>query len=175
MAEPFIGQIIAVGFNFVPVGWLPCNGQLVSISEYDVLFALIGTTYGGDGVSSFALPDLRGRTPISSGQGPGRSNYTMGQQFGSETVTLLANQVGPHSHPLLASSQAGTTNTPGSGVALATSAQTAAFLYTAPPTNVPMSSNAIGVTGNSQPHENRQPYLAVNYIICFQGIFPSRS
>lgn len=175
MAEPFIGQIIAVGFNFAPVGWLPCNGQLLPISEYTPLFALIGTTYGGDGSTNFALPDLRGRTPISSGQGPRTSNHVLGQPVGNETVTLLANQVGPHSHPLLASGKDGTTNTPGAGVALAASAQTAAFLYAAPPTTVPMSGNAIGMAGNSQPHENRQPYLAINYIICAEGIFPPRS
>lgn len=174
MAEPFIGQIMSVGFNFAPTNWLPCDGRLLSIGDYSPLFALIGTTYGGDGVSTFGLPDLRGRTPISYGQGPGRSNYALGQPIGTETVTLLANQVGPHSHPLLASATPGTTNTPGAGVALAANAQTAAFLYAAPPTNVAMSSNAIGATGGGQPHDNQQPYLTLNYIICVDGIFPSR-
>lgn len=175
MAQPFIGQILAVGFNFVPRGWLACNGQLVSISQYDVLFSLIGTTYGGDGSTTFGLPDLRGRTPVNSGQGPHTSTYVMGQLTGAESVTLLANQVGSHAHPLLASAKPGTTNTPGPSEALSVNPQTAAFLYNPPPADVPMSGNAIGLAGGSQPHENRQPFLAINYIICAEGVYPPRS
>lgn len=174
MSQPFIGQIIAVGFNFVPVGWLACNGQILSISQYDVLFALIGTTYGGDGVNTFAVPNLCGRTPVNSGQGPRTSNYVIGQQTGTESVTLQANQVGAHSHTLQASAQPGTTATPGPSVSLAVNAQSAAFLYHTPPVDVPLSGNAIGPAGNNQAHENMQPSLAINYIICTEGIFPSR-
>lgn len=173
MADPYIGQIIAVGFNFVPLHWLRCDGSLVPISEYEALFALIGTTYGGDGQSTFAVPNLSGRAAVGVGRGPRTSDYILGQTVGSETVTLQQNQIGAHTHPLLASSQMGTTNTPGPGVALAENAQPAAFLYAPLAPNVTLSPAAITNAGGTAPHENRQPYQVINYIICANGIFPS--
>ncbi len=175
MAEPFIGQIMAVGFNFTPVGWLPCDGSLQPISEFSPLFSLIGTTYGGDGQQIFAMPNLNGRAPVGVGQKPGGSNFVIGQALVTEDVTLLANQVGSHNHGLLASASPGTATTPGPGVALAENAQVAAFLYAPVPATQPMSPQAIRPAGQSQPHENRQPYQVFNYIICAEGIFPSRS
>lgn len=175
MAEPFIGQIIAVGFNFTPVGWLACDGSLKPISEFTPLFSLIGTTYGGDGEETFAMPNLNGRAPLGVGQKPGGSNFVIGETVGTEDVTLLANQVGPHNHGLLASVSPGTTTTPGPGVALAANPQVAAFLYASVPATQPMSPRAIQPAGLNQPHENRQPYQVFNYIICAEGIFPSRS
>ena len=175
MAEPFIGQIIPVGFNFAPVGWLLCNGQMVAISQFDVLFQLIGTTYGGDGQSTFGIPDLRGRAALGMGQGPGRSNYTIGQMAGTETVALQGQQIGAHNHLLRASGKPGTTNVPTSVQTLAVNSQTAANLYASPPTTVTLAPNAIAAAGSSSPHENRQPFQVINYIIAYEGIFPPRS
>ncbi len=177
MAEPFVGQILAVGFNFAPVGWLPCDGRLVSIAEFDVLYALIGTIYGGDGVNTFGLPDLRGRTPVGVGQGPGRTNRLIGEMAGTETVTLTAQQIGWHNHPMRASARAGTTNIPAQDQSLANNAQAAAFLYgpADAAAAVTMSPAAVVPTGGGLPHENRQPLQTLNYIICTAGIFPSRS
>ncbi len=174
MAEPFVGQIIAVGFNFVPEGWLPCDGSLQSISNYDVLYSLIGTTYGGDGLQTFAMPNMNGRTAIGQGQKPGGSGFVIGQTVGSEQVTLLANQVGFHNHPFLASAAVGTTTTPGPGVALAANSQAAAFLYAPVAAGQPMSPQAIGPAGQNMPHENRQPYQVIRYIICAMGVYPPR-
>ena len=175
MAEPFIGQIITVGFNFAPVGWLPCDGSLQPISEFTPLFSLIGTTYGGDGQDTFAMPNLNGRAPLGTGQKLGGSSHVIGEAIGTENVTLLANQVGPHNHGLMASVSPGTTNTPGPAVALAENPQAAAFLYATVAASQPMSPQAIRPAGQSQPHENRQPYQVLNYIICADGIFPPRS
>jgi len=175
MAQPFVGQILAVGFNFAPVGWLLCNGQTLPIAQYQVLFQLIGTTYGGDGVNTFALPNLSGRVPVNQGQGPGLSPYVLGQIAGSDSVTLIANQVGAHSHSLWASAQAGSTATPGTTVALAQNAQPLVDIYSAAAPNTTMAGSSIGNAGGSQPHENRQPLLAINYIIAFEGIFPSQN
>jgi microcystin-dependent protein len=174
MSQPYVGQIIAVGFSFAPAGWLACNGQLIPISQYEVLFQLIGTTYGGDGQTTFALPNLCGRAVINQGQGQGLSNYVIGQQSGTEQVALTANQVGSHSHALMASTQTGSTNTPSSSVALAQNAQTLVNEFsTAAPTTT-LAPSSISVSGSSVPHENRQPYLAINYIIAYEGVFPSR-
>jgi microcystin-dependent protein len=174
MSQPFVGQIIAVGFNFAPDGWLPCNGQLLPISQYDVLFNLIGTTYGGDGQTNFALPNLNGRVAVNQGAGPGLSNYVIGQQGGSESVTLTAGQNGGHAHLLRASSQTGSTNVPGTTVALAQSGQTLVDMYGTGATNTTLSGASIGLAGGNQPHENRQPFLTINYIIAWAGIYPSQ-
>lgn len=174
MAEPFIGQIIAVGFNFVPLNWLACDGQQLPIAQYEALFALIGTTYGGNGQTTFAVPDLRGRIPLCIGQGPGRSVFPIGQIAGTENVTLTATQIGAHSHPLHASAQPGTSATPAPTQALAVNAQTAANLYGPAPGNVTLAGNAIAASGSSMPHENRQPFQVINYIICYNGVFPSQ-
>lgn len=175
MSEPFIGQVIAVGFSFAPEGWLLCNGQLVSISEYEVLYDLIGTTYGGNGTTNFAVPDLRSRTPACMGTGAGLSTYVLGQMAGTENVTLMPGQIGQHSHPLLTSSQPGSTNTPAASVVLGQGGQAAVHVYSAAATNTTLNSASIGSSGGNIPHENRQPFQVVNFIIAAYGIFPSRS
>jgi len=172
MAQPFVGQIIAVGFNFAPDGWLLCNGQLLPISQYDVLFNLIGTTYGGDGQSTFAVPNLCGRVALSQGQGPNLANYALGQTAGSESVTLSAGQTGGHSHALMAPALAGTTTTPGTTTALAQNAQPAVDMYGTAAPNTSLAVASITPAGGNQPHENRQPYLTVNYIIAWAGVYP---
>jgi microcystin-dependent protein len=175
MAQPFVGQIIPVGFSFAPVGWLLCNGQTVPIAPYQVLYTLIGTTYGGDGVTTFGLPNLNGTAPLGMGQGQGLSPYVIGQIGGAEGVSLTSNQVGTHNHAAQASAKTGTTATPASTLALGQNAQTLVSMYGAPPTTTSLSPASIGANGNSVPHENRQPYLAVNYIIAYAGLFPSQS
>jgi microcystin-dependent protein len=174
VSEPFVGQVIAVGFNFAPVGWLLCNGQVVPISSYDVLFNLIGTTYGGDGTTTFAVPDLRGRTPFCMGTGTGLSPYLIGQMAGSENITLAPNQIGLHSHPLLTSAHPGTTATPSPSVVLGQGSQAAVHMYSAAAANTALKSGSISNSGSNIPHENRQPFQAVNYIIAAFGVFPSQ-
>lgn len=169
MSTPFIGTIMAFGFNFPPVGWVLCNGSLLQIAEYDALFSLIGTTYGGDGITTFGVPDLRGRSPLSMGQGPGLSPYTQGQATGTESVTLLATQMPAHTHTLMGTNAAPTTNNP-NGAVLAT-----ADVWTniAPDSN--MLGTAVSLMGGNQPHENRQPSLVVNFCMATEGIYPSQS
>jgi microcystin-dependent protein len=172
MAQPYVGQIIAVGFNFAPVGWLLCNGQTVPISEYEALFSLIGTTYGGDGQSTFMLPNLSGRVAIDQGQGPGLFPYTIGESAGNESMSLTPNEIGAHSHALMASPQTGSSATPGSSVALAQNAQSLVQMYGTIAPNTTLAGISIGNAGTGQLHENRQPYLTINYIIAYQGVFP---
>ena len=174
MAEPFVGQVIAVGFNFAPVGWYLCNGQTIPISQNEVLFNLLGTTYGGNGTSTFALPDLRGRSPLSIGQGNGLSNYSLGQPGGTESVTLTSNQIGSHTHSLQASGQTGTVSIPASNTAIATVSESQVSVFAAPPGNTTMAPSAISPSGSSLPHENRQPFQTVNYIIAAFGLYPSQ-
>jgi microcystin-dependent protein len=172
MSEPFVGEIRMFGFNFAPQGWAPCNGQLVPIAENPALYSLLGTTYGGDGQATFALPDMRSRVPVCQGQGPGLSSYAEGQAGGAETVTLAAAQMPGHTHPVKASSSAAGSDHP-EGRALARSAS---HIYTAKPdTSTVMNADMLSDTGGSQPHDNIQPYLAVNFCIATAGIFPSRS
>ena len=180
--EPFVGQIILVGFNFAPVGWFLCQGQLVPIAQYETLYALLGTTYGGDGTSTFALPDLRGRVPTHEGQLSGGSFYNIGQQLGTEEVTLISNQIGAHTHQLRTSSKlapSGTGTTPSNTTALGVSASgtpgSNIFVYGTSAPNTTLNPASISSSGNNQPHENRQPYLALNYIIAWAGIFPARN
>jgi microcystin-dependent protein len=176
MGQPFVGQVIAVGFNFTPSGWLACNGQLVSISQYEVLYTLIGTTYGGNGQTTFGLPNLQGRSPVNAGQGPGLSTYVLGQTAGSESVTLTAAQVGAHNHALVASAQTGNVAKPANTLVLGQGSQSLAPVYGPAPSTTPLAPSAIGSTvGGNQPHENRQPFNTVNYIICYAGVFPSQS
>jgi microcystin-dependent protein len=178
VAQPFVGQIIAAGFNFPPVGWLLCDGSLYPISQFDVLYTVIGTTYGGNGQTNFAVPDLRGRSPLCMGQGPGLSNYVQGQLAGTENVTLQANQVGSHNHILLASATAGTSNTPATNVTLAGNSltQVPTYLPGSPaPALTPLAANAIGPSGNSLPHPNLQPLQCLNYIIAWTGLYPPPS
>ena len=171
--NPLLASIIIFAGNFAPLGWALCQGQLLPISQNAALFSLLGTTYGGNGTTNFQLPDLRGRVPIQAGLGPGLSNYDLGQVGGSENTTLLVNNLPQHSHTLTATSELGTTSNP-----------TGAYLgntgvldpeYNTSGTFVQMNAGTIGLTGGSQPFNNVQPYLAVNYIIALNGIFPSRS
>jgi microcystin-dependent protein len=170
--EPFVGEVRMFAGNFAPVGWMLCEGQVLAIADYDVLFNLIGTTYGGDGVSTFALPDLRSRVPLGDGAGSGLSTYTIGQTGGVETVTLTANQLPVHTHPFNADLLAGSTANP------------AGRLYAKYPGSVPvyatggqfqMNAGVVSPAGGSQPHDNLQPYVAINYIISLFGIYPSQS
>ncbi|RNB79529.1 phage tail protein [Brevibacillus fluminis] len=168
MSQPYVGEIRMFGGNFAPVDWMMCEGQLLPISQYQTLYSLIGTTYGGDGQSTFALPDLRGRVPIHSGNGAG-GNYTLGETGGVETVTLTVNQIPAHTHMPIASTKAGQ-NTP-AGSLWATLPLSA---YQTDTTNLqPMNTSAIDPVGGSQPHENMMPYLSVNFIISLYGVYPS--
>ncbi len=164
MSEPFVGEIRMFGGNFAPVGWALCNGALMAISQYEVLFQLIGTTYGGDGQNTFALPDLRGRLPVHQGSG-----FVIGQLAGNETVTLTTNQMPAHTHTVVARTSA-TAGSPSGNVYGGNTDS----IYTPTP-SAPMNAGVIGVAGGSQPHDNMMPYLAVNFIISLEGIFPSQS
>lgn len=171
MSQPFVGEVRLVGFNFAPVGWSSCQGQLVSISENDTLFNLIGTTYGGDGQSTFAMPDLQGRLPIHQGNN-GVSSYVMGEVGGVENVTLTLNQYANHTHALIASSNST------SGLSNPTNAVVGTGLtaYGNKTPTAPMSTAMVGVsTGGNQPHDNMQPYLTLNWIISLFGIYPSQN
>lgn len=179
--EPFIGMIALFGFNFPPRGWAPCNGQLMSIAQNTALFSLLGTTYGGNGQTTFALPDLRSRVPLGQGQGPGLSNYPIGQQGGTENVTMTANQMPQHTHPLTGSGNAATANTlngnvPAKPNGVTTLGEEAVTVNAYAPAGNPVAANpaAIGVAGGNQPLPVMQPYLVMNYCIALQGIYPSR-
>jgi microcystin-dependent protein len=172
-ATPFIGTVMLFAGNFAPLGWQFCQGQLMSIANDQALFALIGTTYGGDGQTTFALPDLRSRVPIHQGQGPGLSNYIIGQAGGTETVTLTPNQMPSHTHTVQVSSNTASTGVPSNALTLGVAA---ADMYIAEAANVSMHPQSISISiGGSQPHDNIQPYLALNYVIATEGIFPSRN
>ena len=172
MSEPFIGEIRLFGFNFAPIGWAMCAGQLLPISQNTALFSLLGTTYGGNGTSNFALPDLRGRVPVSQGQGLGLSSYIMGELEGSETVTLSAAQLPAHNHLVRANDSKGTTKTvAGNVLALGKKDEFA----TAPDSSTVMNSAMIESAGEDEPVNNLQPLLVVNACIALSGIFPSRS
>jgi microcystin-dependent protein len=167
MAQPYVGEIRMFAGNFAPAGWMFCQGQLLPISEYETLFQLIGTTYGGDGQSTFGLPDLRGRIPIHEGNG-----FVLAEQGGVEEVTLTVSQIPSHSHSLLASSStASSSDTAGNVGGRLTVA--GVFQYGTDMPLQPLSSSAVGSTGGSQPHTNIQPYLCINFIISLFGIFPS--
>jgi microcystin-dependent protein len=173
--DPFVGQIIAVGFNFAPAGWVLCNGQLLPISEYEVLYTLLGTTYGGNGTTTFGIPDLRGRSPISIGTGTGLPAYVLGQSGGTENATLTVNQMPIHPHSASASTADATASVPASNVVLGAPTNAAVFTYGTVASTTPLAAASITATGGSQPHENRQPYNTVNYIMCYLGIYPSQS
>lgn len=183
MSEAYISQIEIFGFNFAPKGWAFCAGQTLSIQQNQALFALLGTTYGGNGVQTFALPDLRGRLPLGYGQGPGLSNYDLGQAGGTEAVTLLQNQVPPHTHLLNAdaATTSGLTNTPSSSRTLgqssgsAPSGNFAVNIYGTASVAPRLNAAAVSIAGQSQPHSNLMPTLGLNLCICLVGIFPSRN
>lgn len=173
MSTPYVGEIRMFGGNFAPQGWMFCDGSLLPISgEYETLFYLIGTTYGGDGNSTFALPDLRGRIPAHMGIGPGLSPYTIGETLGSEEVTLTNNQIPSHTHTMSASSNIGGRTNPTNNV-LARS--TNADIYSGDAPNGAMAGTAVSTVGGSQPHGNLMPTLCVNFIISLYGIFPTPS
>jgi len=164
MAQPYVGEIRMFAGNFAPAGWMFCEGQLLPISENETLFQLIGTTYGGDGESTFALPDLRGRIPLHQGNG-----MILAETGGAEEITLTVNQIPIHTHPCLASNNGPTLATPSGNV----TGQAAAKIYRAGSPGVTLSPQAIGATGGSQPHNNFQPYLCIDFIISLFWIFPS--
>lgn len=168
--EPFLGQIMLVPYNFAPRGWAFCDGSLLPINQYTALFALLGTMYGGDGRTTFALPDLRGRVPVSSGQGPGLQSYPLGEAAGSESVTLVTAQIPAHIHMVQAATSASAPDP--AGHFPGTDGLTNIYDATAGAT---MNPQMIGPAGGNQAHENRQPFLVMNYIIALEGIFPSRS
>jgi len=171
--EPFLGEIDLVAFNFAPKGWAMCDGQILAIQQNQALFALIGTYYGGDGVRTFALPDLRGRRIVGAGQGPGLSNYTIGQASGEETVTLTINQLPIHTHAVNADMAVGTALIPSGGY---WASQTSTFLFSNAPASIGnLATQAIGSAGGNQAHSNMPPYLALNYVIALTGIFPSQN
>lgn len=176
MSEPYLGEIRLFGFGRVPQGWLPCDGQLISIAQNDALFALLGTIYGGDGINTFALPDLRGRVPVHQGQGPGLSNYAIGQRAGTETVTLTTQQMPQHTHTLVATTLTATAQTPAATLELG--ALNGDVLYVTDTSGAAaFAANAasVGATGGSQPHENQMPTLTAQYCIAEYGVFPSQS
>ena len=170
--DPFIGEIRIFGGNYAPLGWAFCDGQLLPIAQYDALFALLGTTYGGDGQETFALPDLRGRAPVHMGTGASGTPYDLGDQGGVETVTLTTDQIAGHSHAFDASTIDGSSANPGATVVVATGNVSP---YVQDVVSAQMAQASVTPVGGSQPHENSQPYLAIRFIIALEGIFPSKS
>jgi len=175
MSDPFVAEIRIVGFNFAPTGWAQCNGQLLPISQNTALFSLLGTFYGGDGKSTFALPNFEGSAPIFWGQGPGLSNYDLGQMAGTEFTTLLTSEMPLHNH----FAQAGTVfdadqNAPGPQVALGKSFNGLAYAPSGTGQTVQMRLDMAHVAGGSLPHNNMMPFLVLNFVIAMQGVFPPR-
>ncbi|MDX6443531.1 MAG: hypothetical protein QOH71_605 [Blastocatellia bacterium] len=174
MSDPFVAEIRMFAGNFAPTGWAQCNGQLLPISQNTALFSLLGTYYGGDGKSTFALPDLEGSAPVGQGQGSGLSEYFLGQSSGSDTITLLNSEMPIHNHFVQGNFNLGDLFTPAPTVVLTNSDPGSA--YTAASANlVPMAFQAVSVTGSSLPHNNMMPFLTVLFIIAMQGVFPPRS
>ena len=171
MSNPYVGEIRLFAGDFAPSGWAFCNGQLVPISQNDTLFSLIGTTYGGDGQNTFALPDLRGRRPVHQGQATGLSPYVIGQLGGAESVTLTLPESGEHTHTPQAVAGSGIVNSPADNVW----AQWSNNPYASPTALVAMAGAALNAVGGNQPHENRSPFLVVSYIVSLFGVYPSRN
>ena len=174
MAEPFIGEIRMFGGNFAPKGWQLCNGQLLSISQFSALFSILGTSFGGNGTTNFQLPNMQGRVPIHQGTGAGLSPYVLGEQGGTELVTLNYNQMPLHTHLVNAVSGGGQTS-PSNNFPGAVSSSATEKIYSAGPGNVTMAGSMIANAGGNQPHANIQPILCVTFIIAITGIFPSRN
>jgi len=170
MADPFVAEVRIFPFNFAPKGWAFCDGQLLPISQNTALFSLVGTYYGGDGKSTFALPDMQGNAPIHAGQGPGLSEYFLGQMSGSDTVTLLDSEIPGHSHSLSASAEAGDTNLPAGNFTGSGSS-----IYAPAANLVGMSPQSLSPAGGSLPHNNLMPYLTLYFNIALQGVFPPRT
>ncbi len=177
MSQNFLGNVMLVAFTLVPRNWAACNGQLLQINQNFALFALLGTTYGGNGTTTFALPDFRSRVPVGMGQGPGLANVTLGELGGRESVTVLATNIPAHTHALNVQSAAGTTPVPGTGTVLAQTVAddgnpVSSYSSTAP--NAALAEASVGTTVGSTPLGIRNPYFGLQYIICVAGIFPSR-
>jgi microcystin-dependent protein len=171
--DPFVAEIRIFPFNFAPSGWAFCDGQLLPLSQNTALFSLLGTTYGGDGKSNFALPDMQGNAPMHPGQGPGLSLHDLGEMGGNDTVTLLQSELPNHSHSWTASNQDGTDQSPlnesiAGGVG-------GISMYAPPTALTPLSFSALSPAGGSLPHNNMQPYLTLNFCIALQGVFPPRT
>jgi microcystin-dependent protein len=174
MAEPYLGEIRLFSGNFAIEGWAFCNGQTLPISEYAALFSLLGTSYGGNGTSTFSLPNLQSSVPMSQGQGPGLNPYVVGQQVGTQNTTLTISQMPTHTHNLVASTTNGTAHAPAAGEALATVARNH-DVYTTGGGLAPLNPATIGLTGANQPFSNVQPFLAMTFLIALEGIYPSRN
>lgn len=172
MSEPYVGEIRMFAGNFAPRGWAFCDGQLLAVSQNDALFSLFGTTYGGDGRTTFGLPDMRGRVPIHAGTGPGLSTRRLGEKAGYEKVTLTVNQLPSHSHTFNAVSTPATDTSPGTNETLAQSVGYDAYVPNQSP--APMSTANVTSIGGSRSHENEMPYLCVHFIVALFGIYPSR-
>lgn len=172
MADPFVAEIRIFPFNFAPRGWAWCDGQLLPLSQNTALFSLLGTTYGGNGMSNFALPDLQGRAPMQPGQGPGLSLHDLGEEGGSETVALLESELPSHSHNLQAVDDLADDNSPAADKRLAVSALPA---YSTGAALTTMAGTALADAGSSQPHNNMQPYLTFYFCIALQGVYPPRT
>jgi microcystin-dependent protein len=177
MATPFLAEIVLFAGNFAPRGWAFCQGQILSIAQNTALYSLLGTTYGGNGQTTFALPDLRGRVPVGTGQGPGLPNVNLGDMSGAPTHTLIITEMPAHNHTAQAAgnSNSGDSASPNGNTWATSTARDNVYINAAP--NGLMAANTvnIGVAGGSQPHNNMQPYLGMNYIIALQGIYPSRN
>jgi microcystin-dependent protein len=181
MSDQFLGEIRAFAGNFAINGWAMCNGQLLSISQNDALFTLLGTTYGGDGQTTFGLPNLQGRIAVSQGQGPNLTNRVLGEQSGTEQVILTVQQLAQHSHSFSVTAASATATTPTNNLLATPSSSTKAFLYLAPnppapaPTLAPPAADSVQTQGGSQGHDNLMPTLAVTYLIALAGPFPSQN
>jgi microcystin-dependent protein len=175
MANPFVGEILLVGFNFAPNAFAVCAGQLLSISQNTALFSLLGTTYGGDGKTTFALPDLQGRIPIHAGQGPGMQDYILGESDGSETVTLLTTEMPAHTHAVNCSGAPGGVTTPVGGVPARATAGTTPYAPAGSALSQQMSLSTAQPSGGNLPHNNIMPYQALLWVISMQGVFPARN
>lgn len=179
MSDPFIGEIRIWANNFAPRGWLPCDGRILPISQNTALFSILGVTYGGNGTTNFALPNLQAIAPMDWGNGPGLTPRDLGETGGSNAVTLLNSELPSHTHTLQGYNQVGARGTPQAGDVLgfdtAAGDENVRFLNNAPTTSVPMSPVFVGVTGQGMPHENRQPFLVLNVCIASEGVFPVRS
>jgi microcystin-dependent protein len=175
MADPFVAEIRIFPFNFAPKGWAWCDGQILPLSQNTALFSLLGTTYGGDGKSNFALPDLQGRAVMHPGQGPGLSLHDLGETGGVEAVSLQEAEIQSHSHALMASNEDGTQGSLTAGITLCSSPGGALYQTNTSSNIVVMNPNSLAPTGGNQPHNNMQPYLTLYFCIALQGVFPPRS